>query len=82
VEAVRHRGRRCGNSVQGILADCIAASVREDDPSAPMDIVPQVFVGTVKYIDYGTEDMDWGNIFLPFLVKKGSTSIMNENCEE
>jgi hypothetical protein len=60
-----------GVAIQSRVSLLIAAlPPLEDDPSAPMDIVPQVFVGTVKYIDYESEDMDSGNIFQPFLVKR------------
>lgn len=33
-------------------------------------MTPQIFIGTVSYLDYDNDIMEWGNMFLPFLVKR------------
>jgi hypothetical protein len=38
--------------------------------SASIEKFPQVFISTVEYFDYDTDNIDTGNIFLPYLAKQ------------
>jgi hypothetical protein len=58
-----------GVAIQSTVSRLISSFPALPDPSADMALIPQVFIGAVKYLDYESEAMDWGNLFLSFLLK-------------
>ena len=63
-----YTGTDDGVAIQSTVSRLITSFPPLKEP-APANVVLQVLVGAVKYIDFDTEPSDWNNLYLSFLTK-------------